>query len=78
MAETNAPGKAAAGKKEEAVDDVDESGNSPPPLGDSPRGPVDSPLVPVRSETLTVIGLAVHRVTASGPNMDLSMVPGSA
>eukprot|EP00976_Prorocentrum_cordatum_P083306 1185179-Prorocentrum_minimum.AAC.1 len=29
-------------------------------------------------ETLTVIGLAVHRVTASGPNMDKSWVPDRA
>eukprot|EP00976_Prorocentrum_cordatum_P117207 1196272-Prorocentrum_minimum.AAC.3 len=31
-----------------------------------------------RSETLTVISLTVHRVTASGPNMDESWVPDPA
>eukprot|EP00959_Pyramimonas_sp_CCMP1952_P100773 2108059-Pyramimonas_sp.AAC.1 len=31
-----------------------------------------------RSEILTVIGLTVHRVTASGPNTDKSWVPDRA
>eukprot|EP00959_Pyramimonas_sp_CCMP1952_P105097 2196858-Pyramimonas_sp.AAC.2 len=31
-----------------------------------------------RSETLTVIGLTLHRVTASGPNTDQSWVPDPA